>query len=114
MQRFTFNPSVFFFDLAGSKTPASNAKDTFEEFCPVRRDGSGDLLVVGCGNSAFSAELHAAGYQQITSIDISATAIRKMQKHFERPGLTWQLGFLKGCNKKRWIGLDVFFVFNFV
>jgi len=64
--------------------------DTFEEFCPVRRYASGDLLVVGCGNSAFSAELHAAGYQQITSIDISAAAIRKMQKHFDRPGLTWQ------------------------
>lgn len=63
--------------------------DTFEEFCPV--DHGSKVLVVGCGNSAFSAELHCAGYQQITSIDISNSAINKMQQYFNRPGMTWHL-----------------------
>ena len=65
--------------------------DTFEEFCPVKSYGERRLLVVGCGNSGFSSELHAAGYQQITSIDISSSAISKMQQRFDRPGMSWYL-----------------------
>ena len=63
--------------------------DTFEEFCPIKSHCEDSLLVVGCGNSAFSAELHGAGYQHITSIDISSSAISKMKQLFDRPGMTW-------------------------
>ncbi|CAJ1331489.1 unnamed protein product [Effrenium voratum] len=62
-------------------------RDAFEEFCPPSRD---KVLVVGCGNSAFSAELLVAGYGDITSIDISSAAIEKMRKQFPQPGLTWR------------------------
>ena len=68
--------------------------DTFEEFCPIKSHCEDSLLVVGCGNSAFSAELHGAGYQHITSIDISNSAISKMKQLFDRPGMTWQLSQL--------------------
>lgn len=66
-------------------------KDTFEEFYPAEQSKqSSPVLVVGCGNSAFSSELYAAGYLHITSIDISASAISKMQEQFNLPGMSWQ------------------------
>ncbi|CAK8994685.1 unnamed protein product [Durusdinium trenchii] len=67
-------------------------KDTFEEFYPAEQSKqSSPVLVVGCGNSAFSSELYAAGYLHITSIDISASAISKMQEQFNLPGMSWQV-----------------------
>ena len=64
-------------------------KDTFEEFCPTNQ--CSPVLVVGCGNSGFSSELREAGYLPITSIDISASAICKMQEQFNIPGMSWCL-----------------------
>lgn len=38
------------------------------------------ILVVGCGNSSFSADLYDAGYRQICSLDYSRVVIEEMRK----------------------------------
>ena len=50
------------------------------------------ILVLGCGNSPFSANLFDAGYQDIVSVDFSMEVIEKMkQKHREsHPKLVWE------------------------
>ncbi|CAE8590636.1 unnamed protein product [Polarella glacialis] len=86
--------------------------DVFREFCPPppspakpdqfqctghsgaetdEGDSVDSVLVVGCGNSAFSAELHAAGYRGITNIDISIAAVAKMESRFQDLGMQWQV-----------------------
>ncbi|KAG8229198.1 hypothetical protein J437_LFUL001070 [Ladona fulva] len=37
-----------------------------------------EVLVIGCGNSTLSADLYDVGYKNITNIDVSEVAIRKM------------------------------------
>ncbi|XP_061681831.1 eEF1A lysine and N-terminal methyltransferase [Syngnathoides biaculeatus] len=50
------------------------------------------VLVVGCGNSELSEQLHDVGYKNLTNIDISETVVSHMnQRNNERrPGLTFQ------------------------
>lgn len=49
------------------------------------------ILIVGCGNSTFSADLYDFGYQNITNIDFSEVCIARMnEKHAtQRPGMRW-------------------------
>jgi len=48
------------------------------------------ILVVGCGNSAFSEGMVDDGYEEVISIDISSVVIEAMQKkHSDRPQLTY-------------------------
>ena len=49
------------------------------------------ILVVGCGNAPFSADLYDAGYEDIVNIDYSATVIHAMRaKHATaRPKMQW-------------------------
>ena len=49
------------------------------------------ILIVGCGNSTFSADLYDFGYKNITNIDFSEVCIARMQqKHTTlRPEMTW-------------------------
>ena len=49
------------------------------------------ILLVGCGNSSFSADLYDAGYLHICSLDYSTVVIDAMkQRHkHERPGMEW-------------------------
>lgn len=48
------------------------------------------ILVVGCGNSNFSADLHDAGWKNITSIDFSPAVIARMrERHEERTCMKW-------------------------
>lgn len=49
------------------------------------------ILVVGCGNSSFSADLYDAGYHQIYSLDYSKVVIEEMRKRNqeERPEMEW-------------------------
>lgn len=47
------------------------------------------VLVVGCGNSNFSKDLHDAGVQNLVSIDFSAEVIRRMKER--QPQLDWRV-----------------------
>ncbi|KAJ8421643.1 hypothetical protein Cgig2_020745 [Carnegiea gigantea] len=48
------------------------------------------VLVVGCGNSAFSEGMVDDGYEDIVNIDISFVVIEAMQKKYSnRPQLKW-------------------------
>lgn len=49
------------------------------------------ILVVGCGNSSFSADLYDDGYVNITNIDFSSVVINKMQAENseKRPTMAW-------------------------
>ena len=59
---------------------------------------SARTLVLGCGNSPFSAELHAAGFRDIVNMDISDYVIEAMrEKHAAQnggaycEGMTWEV-----------------------
>jgi len=55
--------------------------------CP---DTSAHILVIGCGTSRFSQNMYDAGYENITSIDISDVAISQMQRICKnRPKMQW-------------------------
>lgn len=41
-----------------------------------------EILLAGCGNSSLSAELHADGYKNITSVDISTVVIKQMASRY--------------------------------
>ncbi|NWQ62975.1 EFMT4 methyltransferase, partial [Neopipo cinnamomea] len=49
------------------------------------------ILVLGCGNSALSHDLHELGYTNVTSIDFSPACIAAMRARCARccPGLRW-------------------------
>ncbi|XP_064241204.1 EEF1A lysine methyltransferase 4-like, partial [Passer domesticus] len=48
------------------------------------------ILVLGCGNSALSHDLHELGYTDVTSIDFSPACIAAMRaRHARCPGLRW-------------------------
>ena len=55
------------------------------------------ILVVGCGNSSFSADLYDDGYQRICSLDYSQVVIDAMRKRNEgkRPEMEWVVRFAK-------------------
>ncbi len=61
------------------------------------------ILVLGCGNSPFSRELHdIAGYQNVTSCDFSAVVIEKMRvKHASsHPALHWEVADVRALGEK--------------
>ncbi|XP_062172478.1 uncharacterized protein LOC133877174 isoform X2 [Alnus glutinosa] len=67
-----------------------------------RSHGHHRILVVGCGNSAFSEEMADDGYAEVVNIDISSVVIEAMQKkHSNRPQLTWTLDSLLCGNNSR-------------
>ncbi|KAG7263960.1 hypothetical protein CRUP_024294 [Coryphaenoides rupestris] len=48
------------------------------------------MLRLGCGNSAMSGEMYAAGYRRITNIDYSSVCVDAMAaRHAHCPGMTW-------------------------
>ncbi|KAE9028619.1 Methyltransferase-like protein 13 [Phytophthora rubi] len=47
------------------------------------------VLVVGCGNSALSAELAADGFSELLSVDFSARVIDEMRR--KQPALRWEV-----------------------
>nr|CCA18468.1 conserved hypothetical protein [Albugo laibachii Nc14] len=57
-------------------------------------DESDRILMVGCGNSTFSADLYKAGYKNITNLDFSQIVIDRMrEKHAKcAPEMEWICG----------------------
>ena len=51
------------------------------------------ILMLGCGNANFSADLYDDGYKNITNVDISSVVIQQMieKNKSERPEMTWQV-----------------------
>ena len=51
------------------------------------------ILMVGCGNSPFSADMYAAGFENIHNIDFSEVVVRKMraQHALDCPRMTWEV-----------------------
>lgn len=48
------------------------------------------ILVIGCGNSTFSAKLYDSGFRNITNIDFAASVIEHMAaKNSSRPEMKW-------------------------
>lgn len=52
-----------------------------------------EVLIMGCGNSAMSADMYSDGYRRIRNIDISPTVIEQMRKRHaeDLPGVTWEV-----------------------
>ena len=67
-----------------------NYSDVKEYICrDVRFDDK--ILVLGCGNSTFSADLYDAGFKNVTSVDFSTIVIDSMKKKYQysHPSLKW-------------------------
>ena len=49
------------------------------------------ILILGCGNSRFSADLHNSGFKYVTSVDFSSVVIDAMRKKYvaSHPSLQW-------------------------
>jgi 2-polyprenyl-3-methyl-5-hydroxy-6-metoxy-1,4-benzoquinol methylase len=54
---------------------------------------SSRILVVGCGNSSFSADLYDAGYKNVCSVDYSDVVINAMRSRNQeqRPDMEWMV-----------------------
>ena len=65
----------------------SHAEQYLNEDVP--KDAS--VLILGCGNSPFSADMSDGGYTNITSVDFSAVVIEKMSEKYRdtHPSLKW-------------------------
>lgn len=49
-----------------------------------------NILILGCGNSALSCDMHQAGYTSITNIDYSSVCVETMaERHRGRAELSW-------------------------
>jgi len=64
-----------------------------DEYCVVlgKRRDTLNTLIVGCGNSSFSAGLYDAGFTSLTNIDFSSVVIENMAKAHavDRPAMRW-------------------------
>jgi SAM-dependent methyltransferase len=75
--------------------PYAAFRDTFRRVCPP----SPSILVIGCGTSSLSAELHDDdGSARITSTDISEVAVEAMRakEAARRPRITWAVADIFG------------------
>ena len=69
--------------------------DVKNQLIPFLSVGS-KVLVVGCGNSSFSADMYDAGYTNMWSLDYSSVVIdaMKMRNGEKRPEMKWLVGFV--------------------
>jgi len=65
-----------------------------EELIPRKED---PVLMLGCGNSEMSKEMHKAGYSSIINIDISPAVIEKMAA--VNPEMKWLVGDVLNMNE---------------
>jgi SAM-dependent methyltransferase len=55
-----------------------------------------NILVVGCGNSSFSADLYEAGFHNITNIDFASSVIERMT-----------IVHAEACPLMQWLAMDM-------
>jgi SAM-dependent methyltransferase len=69
-------------------------KEVASQMTPLLKS-SDKILIVGCGNSNFSADLYDAGFTNVVNIDFSTIVIDNMrEKNQDRPGMEWKVGLL--------------------
>ena len=58
------------------------------------------ILIIGCGNAPFSADLYDAGYSGIVNVDYSATVIAAMHERHavRRPAMQWRVMDMTAMN----------------
>jgi SAM-dependent methyltransferase len=62
---------------------------------------SDKILVVGCGNSDFSADLYDAGFTNVVNVDFSSIVIENMrEKNQDRPEMEWKV---RCCWRETWV-----------
>mgnify|MGYP003974429777 CR=1 FL=1 len=61
---------------------------------------SDNILVLGCGNSTFSADLHDNGFKNVTSVDFAPNVIKAMKIKYEasHKSLIWQVEDVRNLN----------------
>eukprot|EP00747_Dinoflagellata_sp_TGD_P011895 gnl/TRDRNA2_/TRDRNA2_121179_c2_seq1.p1 gnl/TRDRNA2_/TRDRNA2_121179_c2~~gnl/TRDRNA2_/TRDRNA2_121179_c2_seq1.p1 ORF type:complete len:269 (+),score=47.32 gnl/TRDRNA2_/TRDRNA2_121179_c2_seq1:77-808(+) len=71
---------------------------SYEEFKELFAGPAGMLktdkiAMLGCGDSALSADMYRASYEQITNVDFSPRVVERMRaRHADMPSMTWQVG----------------------
>jgi ubiquinone/menaquinone biosynthesis C-methylase UbiE len=69
--------------------PFHSLKTSMDKYLP----GSGNALVLGCGNSLMSSELLSEGFDKVVSIDFSDVVISQMKKKYQGEAkLDWEVG----------------------
>mmetsp|Transcript_97721 Transcript_97721/g.203911 ORF Transcript_97721/g.203911 Transcript_97721/m.203911 type:complete len:383 (-) Transcript_97721:46-1194(-) len=61
----------------------------FRDYSPPSPDAK--VLMIGCGNSVMSQEMHEAGFRKIENIDIAASVVEKMKVQFASLELEWKV-----------------------
>ena len=65
---------------------------TLKPFMDKHVDRGHRILMVGCGNSLLTADMHADGFVNIVSTDVSAACIEQMNElHKDRPELKFEV-----------------------
>lgn len=69
------------------------------------------VLIIGCGNSDFSAELYDCGYHSIRNLDFSELVINEMRakNQMARPDMHWDVGDMTDMNAYGACQFDVVF-----
>lgn len=63
------------------------------QLTPYLQQPGSRILVIGCGNAPFSADMYDAGYHNIVNVDYSETVISAMKERHcvERPTMEWRV-----------------------
>lgn len=87
-----YNFDQDFWDMKYATTPEAQEwllgySDIAKFFKATVKNQESKILIVGCGDAPFSADLYAAGYRNITNVDNSSVCIEKMSKR--HPEMSW-------------------------
>jgi SAM-dependent methyltransferase len=68
-----------------------NFQQIKDHLLPLIKTLESKILVIGCGNSSFSADLYDAGYENIVNIDFSVVVIDSMRAKYKdtHPNMDW-------------------------
>jgi SAM-dependent methyltransferase len=75
-----------------------HVRHLLEEEFPAAEWRDARILVLGCGNSPFSQQLHVAGYGHVVSCDFSAVVIEKMRARHAH--LRWEVADVRALGAR--------------